>query len=130
MITLEVWLYGPLARYAPEPSTRSYAQIHISLPAGSTIGDLLSHLGIPREEKGITFVNGELSDMPGLGADLDRVLKDGDRIGLLHTGSMWPFQYRLLAKTSPQLEEALRGSEGKGIFHSSRAVSADSEGRC
>jgi len=129
LITLEVWLYGPLARYAPAPSKASYSQLHLSLPDGSTMRDLLRHLGIPQAEKGITFVNGDLTDMPGLRADLGRVLHDGDRVGLLHTRSMWPFQYRFLAKTSPQLEKKLRRRDGGGVFHSSRARSSTREGR-
>jgi len=83
--------------------------------------DLVRHLGIPQKEKGITFVNGTLTDMPGLRADLGHVLRDGDRVGLLHTRSMWPFQYRFLAKTTPQLEKKLRRRSGGGVFHSSRA---------
>jgi hypothetical protein len=91
--------------------------------------DLLRHLGIPQAEKGITFVNGDLTDMPGLRADLGRVLEDGDRVGLLHTRSMWPFQYRFLARTSPQLEKKLRHRDGGGVFHSSRVRSSTRKGR-
>lgn len=119
MTTVEVWLYGPLAQYAPAPSKSGYARLHLSLPDGSTMQDLIRHLGIPKKEKGITFVNGDLTDMPGLDADSDRVLKDGDRIGLMHRRSMWPFQYRFLAKTSPQLENKLKRGGGGGMFHSS-----------
>jgi len=116
--TVEVWLYGPLAQYAPASSKSGYAQLHVSLPDGSTMQDLIRHLGIPKKEKGITFVNGDLTDMPGLKADLDRVLNDGDRVGIMHTRSMWPFQYRFLAKTSPQLEKKLKRDRGGGVFNS------------
>jgi hypothetical protein len=114
--TVEVWLYGPLTHYAPAPSKSGYARVDLSLPEGSTMRDLLRLLRIPPKEKGITFVNGDLTDMPGLDADADRVLNDGDRIGLMHKRSMWPFQYRFLAKTSPQLDEKL--GPGGGLFHS------------
>jgi molybdopterin converting factor small subunit len=128
LITIEVWLYGPLARYAPARSNAGYSQLHLSLPDGSTMRDLVRHLAIPRKEKGITFVNGELTDMPRLHADLGRPLHDGDRVGLLHNRSMWPFQYRHMAKTSPQLEKKLRGGGG-GVFHSSPGGSSTREGR-
>jgi hypothetical protein len=129
LITIEVWLYGPLARHAPVRSNASYSQLHLSLPDGSTMRDLIGHLGIPQKEKGITFVNGDLTDMPGLRADLGRVLQDGDRVGLMHTRSMWPFQYRFLAKTSPQLEKKLKYGGGGGVFHSSHGRSSSREGR-
>lgn len=127
LITIEVWLYGPLARYAPARSNAGYSQLYLSLPDGSTMRDLVRHLAIPRKEKGITFVNGDLTDMPGMEADSDRVLHDGDRVGLMHTRSMWPFQYRFLAKTSPQLEKKLEGSGS--VFHSSHGRSSTREGR-
>ncbi len=129
MISLEVWLYGPLARYAPVPGKGSYSQFVLSLSDGATVADLMRELGIPSDEKGITFVNGDLTDMPGLSADLDRVLHDGDRVGLLHKRSMWPFQYRFLAKTSPEFEEAVRRRDGPSAFHSPRARAPASERR-
>ncbi len=46
------------------------------------MADLLSYLAMPTEERGITFVNGELSAMPGLQPDLGHVLHDGDRVAL------------------------------------------------
>jgi hypothetical protein len=123
--TVEVWLYGPLTHYAPSPSKSGYARIDLTLPDGSTMRDLMDLLKIPPEEKGITFVNGDLTDMPGLDADADRVLHEGDRVGFMHRRSMWPFQYRFLAKTSPQLDKKL-GPAG-GLFHSRRR-SSDNEG--
>ena len=69
--------------------------------------DLIEQLGLPLEKKGITFINAQLTDMPGLAADLKRELQDGDRIGLFHEQSMWPFQYRFGASTSPELTEAM-----------------------
>jgi putative ubiquitin-RnfH superfamily antitoxin RatB of RatAB toxin-antitoxin module len=108
MITLEVWLYGPLAQYAGELSQGSYAQLNLEMPQGAKVRDLLERLGIPQEEKGITFINAQLTDLPGLGADLDRELHDGDRVGFFHKVSAWPFQYRFGASTSPELMEAMQ----------------------
>ncbi len=93
-ITLEVWLYGPLARYAGDHSNRSCASLRLTVPAGSRMCDLLAQLSLPTEERGITFVNGDLSAMPGLQPDLDHPLADGDRVAFFHPKSMWPAQYR------------------------------------
>ncbi len=70
--------------------------------------DLIERLGLPLTEKGITFVNGDLTDMPGLGADLERELQEGDRVAIFHLKAMWPFQYRFGAATSPELMEAMK----------------------
>ena len=39
MITVEVWLYGPIARYAGEQSQGSHAQLYLELAADSTMRD-------------------------------------------------------------------------------------------
>jgi hypothetical protein len=116
-IQLEVWLYGPLARYAGEESQGSYAQLNLELPKGSTVGDLVRQLKIPAQERGITFVNGNLAALTGLEADLDLMLHDGDRVGISHRKSMWPFQYRFGAHLTPQLKNTFRQSEDRGIRH-------------
>jgi len=116
-ITIEVWLYGPLAQYAGEASQGSYARLDLELPEGSTVGDLVCQLGVPAEERGITFVNGNLAALPGVEADLDLVLRDGDRVGISHPKSMWPFQYRFGAGVTPQLQKALRQQQDTGIHH-------------
>lgn len=121
MITLEVWLYGPLARYGGEAATPTHAQLLLQVPEGTTVGDLVKQLGIPIEKKGITFINGQLSDMPGLAADLEHVLEDGDRIGMFSPGSMWPFQYRLGANMAPELQEKLEKHEQGSLHHSYKA---------
>ena len=82
------------------------------------MGDLLETVGLPLTEKGITFVNGELSDMPGLAADLQRELREGDRVALFDRRSMWPMQYRLGASVSKDLEEAMLRRKGSSIQHS------------
>lgn len=116
-IQVEVWLYGPLARYAGEESKGSYAELHLVLPAGTTMQDLLEGLGLPPEEKGITFINGNLAALPGLDADREVVLQDGDRVGISHRKSMWPFQYRFGASQTSEIREAFRRRQDRGIHH-------------
>jgi sulfur carrier protein ThiS len=116
-INVEVWLYGPMAQYAGEESQGSYAQVHMALPQGSTMGDLLEKLGLPPEEKGITFVNGRLAALPGLDVDQTIVLQDGDRVGISHRKSMWPHQYRFGAATTSELEKEFRSRKDHGIRH-------------
>ncbi|NIV30574.1 MAG: MoaD/ThiS family protein, partial [Anaerolineae bacterium] len=64
-----------------EQSSGSFAQLHLDMPADTTMRDLLERLSIPLEDRGITFINGELAALPGLDADLEIVLNDGDRVG-------------------------------------------------
>jgi len=116
-IHVEVWLYGPLARYAGEQSKGSYAELHLELPAGSTMQVLLDRLGLPPEEKGITFVNGNLAALSGLDTDRDLVLRDGDRVGISHRKSMWPFQYRFGAGMTPELRERFSQRQDGGVQH-------------
>ena len=117
MMTIEVWLYGPLARYAGEQSQGSYANLNVEMPEGCTIGDLVRQLGIPADERGITFLNGNLAGLPGLEVDLEVELHDGDRVGISHGQSMWPFQYRFGAHLTPQLQEAFRERQDRGVHH-------------
>jgi len=116
-IRLEVWLYGPIARYAGEQNQGSFAELHPELPLGSTMQDLLDLLGLPPEEKGITFINGKLAALPGLDSDRQIVLHDGDRVGISHRKSMWPFQYRFGAKQTEDLQETFRERPDRGIHH-------------
>jgi sulfur carrier protein ThiS len=117
MATLEidVWLYGALARYGGEAARKSHAHLPVELPAGSRMRDLLDHLALPTEERGITFINGDLSAMPGLQPDLDHVLQDGDRVAFFHLKSMWPFQYRHGVAQTAEFARAL-DEKGK-LFH-------------
>lgn len=117
MIKVEVWLYGPLARYGGEADRGSYAQLHVELPDGSTLGELVQRLGIPSGERGITFLNGNLAALPGVEADLSLTLNDGDRVGISHRKSMWPFQYRFGARLTPQLRDSFREQRDRGIRH-------------
>lgn len=121
-IHLDVWLYGRLARYAGEGAGSGYANVKLSLPAGSTMRRLLEHFGIPAEERGITFINGQLSAMPGLQPDLDHVLQDGDRVGIFDLSSMWPFQYRHGAVMTEEMQKALLEREDAGLHHTYRGA--------
>lgn len=113
-ISVEVWLYGPLARYGGALDTASHALVRPSLPEGSCLRDLLAWLGMPTEERGITFINGVLSAMPGLQPDLDHPLRDGDRVAFFHLRSMWPAQYRHGAAMTSELT---RAAQAEGLFH-------------
>jgi hypothetical protein len=79
--------------------------------------DLLDHLALPSEEKGITFINGKLAALPGVDADRGVELHDGDRVGISHRRSMWPFQYRFGANLEGNLQETFRQREDRGIHH-------------
>jgi sulfur carrier protein ThiS len=116
-MTLDVWLYGTLARYGREREQGSFANLQISLPEGSTLGDLLARLGMPTEERGITFVNGQLSAMPGLQPDLGHILHHGDRVGLFDPKSMWPFQYRHGAAMTDEMARAMATQKDAGLHH-------------
>ncbi len=107
-IKVEVHLYGSLARYGGDRATKSYASLQVELTARSKMKDLLNFLGIPPSERGLTFVNHVLANLPGLSADMDMELNDLDRIGMFSVKYVWPFQYRLGARTTPELEESLR----------------------
>jgi hypothetical protein len=116
-ITLDVWLYGALAQYGGEASRSSYANLKPQLPEGTRLRELLERIRMPTEERGITFINGQLSAMPGLQPDLDRVLEDGDRLGIFDPKSMWPFQYRHGAAMTSEMAAAMDSDEGKGQHH-------------
>jgi len=116
-ITLDVWLYGDLARFAEEAAQAGHANLRLRLPPGSTMRDLLAALKMPTEERGITFIDGMLSAMPGLQPDLGRVLVDNSRIAFFHLQSMWPFQYRLGARVTEELGQAMQHREAGSLHH-------------
>jgi hypothetical protein len=115
MMTIDVWLYGPLAQYGGDAARSSYAHLDVELPAESRMRDLLDELGLPTQERGITFINGDLSAMPDLQPDLDHMLHDNDRVAFFHLRSMWPFQYRHGAGQIPELAQAMK--EKGRLFH-------------
>jgi sulfur-carrier protein len=116
-ITVDVWLYGPLSVYGGEAAQPSFANVKPVLPAGGTMADLLAKLGMPTEERGITFINGDLCAMPGVQPDLQHELKDGDRVAFFHLRSMWPFQYRHGIAMAPEMRDALESRDDLGIHH-------------
>jgi hypothetical protein len=117
-ITLDVWLYGVLARYGGDANQGGYANLKPCLPQGSTVADLLARLKMPTAERGITFINGQLSAMPGLQPDLGHVLSDSDRVAFFDPTSMWPFQYRHGAAMIPEMAQAMSAERDGGLHHS------------
>ena len=86
----------------------------------------------PPEEKGITFINGSLAALPGLDSDRGVVLQDGDRVGISHRRSMWPFQYRFGASQTDDLADDFRERERPGHpprLHQGRGVAARAGGQ-
>jgi hypothetical protein len=116
-ILIDVWLYGKLAQYGGQANKGSYANPKVRLPEGSVMRDLLVHLHMPSEERGITFINGDLSAMPNMQPDMDHALKDNDRVAFFHLQSMWPFQYRHGIAMAKEMTEAMHSSEDQGIHH-------------
>ncbi len=116
-IVVDVWLYGTLARYGGKTEGESFANLQIRLPEGSTMADLLARLGVPTEERSITFINGQLSAMPGLQPDLGHIMHDGDRVGLFDLKSMWPFQYRHGAMLTDEMAHAMETEKDQGLHH-------------
>lgn len=66
---IDLKCYATLAPLTPDNAAA------FPIKAGETIQALAERLNIPIEEVKIVFVN-------GLAADLDRVLADGDRVGI------------------------------------------------
>jgi hypothetical protein len=116
-ITIDTWLYGELSRYGGEANRNSYANPQVRLPEGSMVRDLLAYLNMPTERRGITFINGQLSAMPGLQPDLGHVLCDGDRVAFFDPRSMWPFQYRHGVPMIGEMSDAMQASKDQGLHH-------------
>ena len=114
---VDVWLYGSLACYGHNANLGGFAHVKKRLANGITMADLLSRLGIPTEERGITFINGQLSAMPGLHPDLGHLLHNGDRIALFDLKSMWPFQYRHGAMLTDEMARAMGAGKNHGLRH-------------
>jgi len=119
-ITVDTWLYGELARYAGQANQGSFANLHTVLKEGSTIQDLLDQLSLPTGERGITFINGDLSALPGVQPDLDHILKDSDRVAFFHLRSMWPYQYRQGVAMVSELSSALNTRTDQGMQHTTK----------
>ena len=117
-ITVDVHLYGALSRFGGEAAVPGFANLKAHLPEGSVIRCLLACLGMPGEERGITFINGQLSAMPGLQADLEHVLNDHDRVAFFDVRSVWPFQYRQGITMADEMSRALSTEKDGGIHNS------------
>jgi sulfur carrier protein ThiS len=117
-IKVDTWLYGILGKYGGDENERIFANVKVPLQENSTISDLLAYLKMPTEERGITFINGDLSAMVGMQPDLNHVLKDNDRVAFFHLVAMWPFQYRLGISMADELTDAMLASKDMGIHHS------------
>lgn len=116
-IRIDTWLYGNLAGYGDDPNERNFANVNVTLLENSVLNDLLIKLGMKTEERGITFINGNLSAMPGMQPDLNHPLKDGDRVAFFHLRSMWPFQYRHGVGMIDEMQSAINNSEDMGLRH-------------
>lgn len=116
-IQIDVWLYGVLARFGGDLNERVFANPQVSIPQDSVLRDLLEALKMDTQERGITFINGDLSAMPGIQPDLDHPLKDGDRVAFFHLQSMWPFQYRHGVGMITELQQAMQESKDSGLHH-------------
>jgi hypothetical protein len=116
-IVVDVWLYGTLSRFGGAKGNGSFANLRIRLPKGSTVTDLLSRLKMPTGQRGITFINGRLSAMPGLQPDLSHTLHNGDRVAFFEPKSMWPFQYRHGAMLTDEMARAMDAKEDHGLRH-------------
>jgi len=116
-ITIDTWLYGDIARFGGDADQRIFANIQVELVDGSTVSDLLSALKMPTQARGITFINGNLSALPGVQPDLDHALKDADRVAFFHLRSMWPYQYRHGAAMVVELSTALESRPDRGVHH-------------
>ncbi len=117
MIKIDTWLYGELASYAGDDAQPGFAHLEVELPDGATMKDLLDKLEMPTEKRGITFINGNLSAMPGKQPDLGHVLKDQDRVAFFHLRAMWPYQYRQGAAISEELDRELQKDKDGGLHH-------------
>ncbi len=117
-IVIDVWLYGILKNYGGEAAQGSFANLQVCLKDGCTMADLLVCLGMPTEARGITFINGQLSAMPGLQPDLGHILSEGDRVAFFDLKSMWPFQYRHGAAMTEEMAQDVATGEDQGLHHS------------
>ena len=70
---VQISLYASLSRFLPAAASGKTCVLEIE--PGSSAGDVLNHLGIPRDTVKIVFLN-------GVHAKPAAVLQDGDRMGV------------------------------------------------
>ena len=73
MITVQVRLYATLRRYRPE--VKLGESLPMELPEGSTVGQLITRLGIPNRVVKSIFVNRRPQDP-------EYVLQNGDEVAI------------------------------------------------
>ena len=98
-------LYGSLARFG---GGRYVGQMNVELESDSGKAELLSHLKIPKEERGYLFINAVLCEVPGMETGWNEPLNDGDHIGIFSVDRLWPYQYRDGVRMSEGLQMALK----------------------
>ena len=87
-IQVELRLFNSVTRYANGKGTRH----QLSLPAGTTVGELAARMGIPRDELFLVLVNGR-DITPGLVGDQIKdyhMIEDGDVVAF--SGAV-PYSY-------------------------------------
>ena len=114
---IDTWLYGELSHYGGQADQGSFANLQVTIAEGSSVRDLLAKLDLPTNERGITFINGNLSALPEVQPDMDHILMNGDRVAFFHLRSMWPSQYRLGAAMIDELSTALKANTDQGLRH-------------
>ena len=68
---VEIKLFAGLRSYTPNASNQRFTDV----PDGSTVGDIILTLGIPKEMKKIIFIN-------GVHGTVDSVLREKDRLAI------------------------------------------------
>ncbi|MCA1954519.1 MAG: MoaD/ThiS family protein [Anaerolinea sp.] len=114
---IELWLYGSLSTYANQNKQAGFGLLKVELPENATLADLLKSQNIPTAERGITFINGNLSALPGFQPDLQHPLQDNDRVALFDLRSMWPFQYRNGAAMIEEMRQAISDDPNQLLHH-------------
>ena len=81
-MNIYVKLYATLTRSVSEAALahdadgiRAGSRLEVTLPDGSTLDDLVTHLDLPRDQVKVIFVNGQIRD-------LDYHLQPEDEVGI------------------------------------------------
>lgn len=73
MLNIELHLYATLSKYLPEGATAKSVQV--AAEENIRVKDLLERFGVPEKSVKLIFVN-------GVHARFDRLLAEGDRVGI------------------------------------------------
>ncbi len=74
MITIQLKLFATLSRFMPGNDLPGIPK-EKQFPDGTTLMDLVNHLGIPDEEVKLCYVNGRYQEV-------DYILQDKDEVGI------------------------------------------------